>query len=115
MHWTGLMQGDHCRCAVAIEAFTKFCRQGCARAFSIATPISDIAARTGVQSDVSTPFTPYVQVAMGTRHDDYTGFGEAWVSGVLVWQLTSPITSLFSQEMHLLSASSTKSRRNLEH
>jgi hypothetical protein len=37
------------------------------------------------------------------------------MSGVLVWQLTGPITSLFSQEMQLLSAGNTKSRRNLEH
>jgi len=34
---------------------------------SLPTPVSDIAARTGVQSDVSTPFTPYVQGSHGNE------------------------------------------------
>jgi len=54
------------RCAVATEAFMpKSLVDKAVHVLSLPTPVSDIAARTGVQSDVSTPFTPYVQGSHG--------------------------------------------------
>jgi hypothetical protein len=55
------------RCAVAIEAFMPKNLVDMAHVLSLSTPVSDIAARTGVQSDVSTPFTPYVQGSHGNE------------------------------------------------
>jgi hypothetical protein len=56
------------RCAVAIEAFTpKSLVDRIVHVLSLSTPVSDIAALTGVQSDVSTPFTPYVQGSHGNE------------------------------------------------